>query len=65
MNQAVQNPDPWSLPLEQFDVSDPALLEQDSWRPYFERLRNEDPVHYQADSRFGSFWSSKVTISIS
>ena len=57
MNQAVNHPDPWSLPLDQFDVSDPALLEQDSWRPYFERLRKEDPVHYQANSPFGPFWS--------
>jgi cytochrome P450 len=57
MNQAVNHSDPWSLPLDQIDVSDPALLEQDSWRPYFERLRQEDPVHYQANSPFGPFWS--------
>jgi cytochrome P450 len=57
MNQAVQLPDAWSIPLEQIDVSDPALLQQDAWRPYFERLRREDPVHYQAHSPFGPFWS--------
>jgi cytochrome P450 len=49
----------WHLttPLEQIDVSDARLYEQDAWRPYFERLRKEDPVHYQANSQFGPFWS--------
>ncbi|HSQ68623.1 MAG TPA: cytochrome P450, partial [Steroidobacteraceae bacterium] len=32
-------------------------FETDRWRPYFERLRREDPVHYLADSPFGPFWS--------
>ena len=57
MNIAAQLPDPLSTPLEQIDVSDPRLYQQDAWRPYFERLRNEDPVHYQAESPFGPFWS--------
>ena len=57
MNQTEQLPDPWTTPLEQIDVSDPRLYEQDAWRPYFERLRQEDPVHYLADSPFGPFWS--------
>ncbi|MEJ2530523.1 MAG: cytochrome P450 [Halioglobus sp.] len=57
MNQPVKLPDPWTTPLEQIDVSDPRLYEQDAWRPYFERLRQEDPVHYLADSPFGPFWS--------
>ena len=57
MNIATQLPDPWSIPLEQIDVSDPRLYQQDAWRPYFERLRNEAPVHYQAESPFGPFWS--------
>jgi cytochrome P450 len=49
--------DPHSTPLEELDVSDPRLFETDGWRPYFERLRREDPVHYLADSPFGPFWS--------
>ncbi len=57
MNIAEQLPDALTTPLESIDVSDPRLYEQDAWRPYFERLRNEDPVHYQADSPFGPFWS--------
>ncbi len=43
--------------LEGIDVSDPALYEHDTWREPFARLRREDPVHYQADSAFGPFWS--------
>ena len=57
MKQAQQLPDPLTVPLEQIDFSDPRLLEQDAWRPYFARLREEDPVHYQAESPFGPFWS--------
>ena len=49
--------DPYALPLEVIDVSDPRLLEQDAWRPYFARLRDEAPVHYCADSAFGPYWS--------
>jgi cytochrome P450 len=49
--------DPYALPLESIDVSDPRLLEQDAWRPYFARLRDEAPVHYCADSAFGPYWS--------
>jgi cytochrome P450 len=57
MNQALELPDALTMSLEDIDVSDPRLLEQDAWRPFFERLRREDPVHYQAESPFGPFWS--------
>jgi len=57
MNQAAKLPHPLTTPLEQIDVSDPRLYEQDAWRPYFARLREEEPVHYLADSAFGPFWS--------
>jgi cytochrome P450 len=57
MNEAVKLPDPYQIPLEQIDICDPRLLEYDAWRPYFARLRDEDPVHYQAESSFGPFWS--------
>ena len=46
-----------SLPLEELDVSDPALYQNDNWYAYFERLRREDPVHYCADSAYGPYWS--------
>jgi cytochrome P450 len=39
------------------DVSDPRLYQDDTWRPLFERLRHEDPVHYCDASPFGPYWS--------
>ena len=49
--------DPLTTPLADLDVSDSRLYQQDAWRPYFERLRKEDPVHYTAESPFGPYWS--------
>jgi len=46
-----------AVPLEDIDVSRPELFQNDSWRPWFERLRNEAPIHYLADSVNGPFWS--------
>ncbi|BFN12561.1 cytochrome P450 [Marinobacter sp. RI1] len=45
------------LALEQIDVSNPFLYRQGLWESYFKRLRDECPVHYQASSPFGPFWS--------
>jgi cytochrome P450 len=39
------------------DVSDSRLYQQDAWRPYFARLRQDDPVHYTPDSPFGPYWA--------
>ena len=44
-------------PLEEIDVSRPELFQNDTWRPWFARLRREAPVHYLADSVNGPFWS--------
>jgi cytochrome P450 len=49
--------DPQDVPLEQIDVSDASLFESDRLWGFFERLRNEAPVHYLKDSFFGPFWS--------
>lgn len=49
--------DPFDLPIETLNVAQPGLFQADcQWR-YFERLRNEAPVHYCADSDFGPYWS--------
>jgi len=45
------------LPLADFDPGDPELFRSDAHWPYFDRLREEDPVHYCKDSRFGPYWS--------
>jgi cytochrome P450 len=46
-----------STPLDEFDVSHPALYQQDVWQPYFRRLRREAPVHYTKESPLGPYWS--------
>jgi cytochrome P450 len=45
------------LELADIDLSNPFLYRQGRWQSYFERVRNEAPVHYQANSPFGPFWS--------
>ena len=50
MSQAIADnthaSDAWSTPLADIDVSRSEYYGDDSWRPYFARLRKEDPVHY-------------------
>jgi cytochrome P450 len=46
-----------SLPLEAFDPGNPELFRSDTFWPYFDRLRREEPVHYCRDSVFGPYWS--------
>ena len=50
-------PDPYSLPLETFDVSKAEIFEANMQGEYFRRLRDEDPVHFCPDSPFGPYWS--------
>lgn len=60
MNLPIKNslvPDAYSMDLDKLDFSNGRLFETDAWKTYFKRLRDEDPVHYQADSPFGPFWS--------
>ncbi|MBM3622486.1 MAG: cytochrome P450 [Alphaproteobacteria bacterium] len=45
------------MPIASIDVSDPALYENDTWRPLFERLRRDDPVHRCTESPYGPYWS--------
>ncbi len=49
--------DPYSISLEDINVSDPNLFMNDNHWGYFERLRKEDPIHYCEESLFGPFWS--------
>lgn len=46
-----------TVPIDEIDVSRPEIYENDSWQPWFTRLRKEAPVHYLADSVNGPFWS--------
>ena len=40
----------YSTKLEDLDPSHPGLFQSDTFWPYFDRLRKEDPVHYCKDS---------------
>ena len=46
-----------STPLDEMDVSNPALYQDDVWQPYFRRLRREAPVQYCKESPLGPYWS--------
>src|ERR1700721_4186441 len=46
-----------TMPLDEIDVSNPALDQQDVLQPYFRRLRREAPVHYCPASPVGPYWS--------
>ena len=45
------------MPLDAIDVSDWSLFQNDVHWPYFERLRNEDPVHFHPEGWAGPYWS--------
>ena len=47
----------YATPLADLELLDPELWQNDTHWPYFERLRDEDPVHYHANGRFGPYWS--------
>ena len=49
--------DPWTMPLEQMDVSDARIFQDDVWPDWFARLRRDDPVHHSDTGQFGPFWS--------
>src|SRR3569833_645150 len=46
-----------TLPLAEFDPGHPELFRTDTHWAYFDRLRQEEPVHYCKDSMFGPYWS--------
>jgi cytochrome P450 len=50
-------PDPYEIPLESLDPSQRTLFQHDAQWAWFRRLREENPVHYTAESEFGPFWS--------
>ena len=53
----VEGFDPYAIPLDQIDMADPSLyVDQKHWG-LFERLRNEDPVHFYDHPNFGRLWS--------
>ena len=47
----------YATPLDQIDVSLQTRFVSNTFWPFFERLRAEDPVHLGVSPEFGSFWS--------
>ncbi len=56
---ALAREDAYSTPLDKLEPGRGDLFESDTLWPYFERLRNEAPVHYCAEPEFvkGPYWS--------
>ena len=50
-------PDPYSIPLEEINPINPRLFAENKQWGYFERLRNEDPVHLNQTDLAGRYWS--------
>lgn len=48
---------PYDVPLDKIDMSRPELYEANVHEAWFKRLREEDPVHYCAESKVGAYWS--------
>jgi len=49
--------DPATIPVEQIDIAQPELFRSGQHWALFERLRNEDPVHFSESEEFGGYWS--------
>ena len=47
----------YATPLSEFHPGNPELFRTDALWPYFERLRDEEPVHFCTTSPVGSYWS--------
>ncbi len=45
------------LAIEEINPLNANLFAEDRWQPYFERLRNEDPVHFNEIDMAGRYWS--------
>ena len=56
LNETALN-DPWSVPLEELDPSQPIVFQTNAQFPIFERLRAEDPIHFHESGLFGPYWS--------
>ena len=47
----------YSTPLKDYHPGAPRLFQNDTLWPWFERLRNEEPVHYCTNSPIEPYWS--------
>ncbi|OQW54359.1 MAG: cytochrome [Proteobacteria bacterium SG_bin9] len=47
----------YSMPLADMHPGAPQLFRSDTWQPYFERLRNEAPIHFCTKAPIEPYWS--------
>ncbi len=62
MSEALEQPqeaipDPYEIPLEDINPVSPRLFQDNKMWGYFERLRKEDPVHFNEIPEAGRYWS--------
>ncbi len=50
-------PSAYDVPLADINPINPRLFSEDRWQGYFERLRKEDPVHFNETEWAGPYWS--------
>ncbi|MBL6689825.1 MAG: cytochrome P450 [Pseudomonadales bacterium] len=50
-------PDPYDMPLEEINPLNAHLFGENRWQEVFERLRAEDPVHFNEIETAGRYWS--------
>src|ERR1700709_309896 len=55
--QRAAREEAYATPLKDFHPGAPRLFQNDTLWPWFERLRNEAPVHYCANSPSAPYWS--------
>ena len=56
-NWSMVGKDPWTMPLDEIDLSHPGIWPSGEYLPFLERLRRDDPVHYCPRSAVGPYWS--------
>src|SRR3978361_273578 len=55
--QRAAREEAYATPLKDFHPGAPRLFQNDTLWPYFERLRNEEPVHYCTNAPIEPYWS--------
>ncbi len=50
-------PGAYDIPLEDINPVNAHIYSQNKWREYFERLRKEDPIHFNEIETAGRYWS--------
>ena len=53
----AEDADPKTIPLEKINPGNNDWFARNQELELFERLRNEDPIHFTEDSQFGPYWS--------